>query len=220
MYLARAQASKRALAGAARECPAAAASRSISKLHPARGTGRLSSSLVGQAGAAPTRARVALGVLPTARGPTKGGIEARSAKLMARDQHIRSLGSFSGAGVGSVSDKRLRELEKMAAQAPSDANAEVRYVSRLSWRRTRCDVCCRCVVRTYVHIMVVKKLNWIVVNVCCKCCVCDSLPSACLHILYIWSHLVLYTTTAVADVNNCSTETKLVCSSVRPSNVR
>lgn len=125
MYLARTQASKMALSGAARGCTAAA-SRSISKLHPSLGTGRLSSSLVGQAGAVPTRARVALGVIPAAaRRPTKGVIEARSARLMARDQQIRSLGLFSGGG--GVSHQRLKELEKMAAQAPSDANAEVLY---------------------------------------------------------------------------------------------
>lgn len=121
MYLARAQASKRALSGAAGRCPAAL--RSVSKLH-SFGTGRLSSSLVGQVGAVPTRARVPVGVLPAAaRGPAKGMVGARSARLMARDQQIRSLGLFSGGG--GVSHQRLKELEKMAAQAPSDANAEV-----------------------------------------------------------------------------------------------
>ncbi len=124
MYLARAQASKRAL-GVAGGCQTA--SRSLSNLLSV-GTGRLSSTSVAGLGrhvaAAPTRAQVVGGLLPAAaRGPAKGVVEARSARLMMRDQQARSLGLFSGGG--GVSDQRLKELEKVAAQSPSDANAEV-----------------------------------------------------------------------------------------------
>lgn len=124
MYLARAQASKRAL-GVAGGCQAA--SRSVSKLLSV-GTGRLSSSSVVGPGrhvaAAPRRAQVAGGLLPAAaRRPSQGLLEARSARLMMRDQQARSLGLFSGGG--GVSDQHLKQLEKVAAQSPSDANAEV-----------------------------------------------------------------------------------------------
>lgn len=121
MYLARAQASKRASAAVV-GCPTA--SRSVSKL-VSLGTGRLSSSFARarQVGALPT-ARVSGGLLPAAaHGPGKGVVEARSARLMMRDQQARSLGLFSGGG--GVSHQRLKELEKVAAQSPSDANAEV-----------------------------------------------------------------------------------------------
>lgn len=99
-------------------------SRSVSDLLP-RGTRRLSSSFATarHTGAVP-RARVSGGLLPTAaHAPVKGSVEARSARLMMRDQQTRSLGLFSGGG--GVSHQRLKELEKLAAQSPSDANAEV-----------------------------------------------------------------------------------------------
>lgn len=121
MYLARAQASKRASV-AVGGCPTA--SKSVSKLL-SLGTGRLSSSFprARQVGALPT-ARVSGGSLPAAaHGPGKGVIEARSARLMMRDQQTRSLGLFSGEG--GVTHQRLKGLEKLAARSPSDANAEV-----------------------------------------------------------------------------------------------
>lgn len=128
MYLARAHALKRpsmAVGG----CPTA--SRSASKLLSV-GKGRLSSSLARQVGAVPT-ARASGGLLATAaHGPGKGLVEARRARLMMKDQQTRSLGLFSGGG--GVSHQRLKELEKMAAQSPTDANAEV-------CRDTNC--CCR-----------------------------------------------------------------------------
>lgn len=127
MYLARAQASKRFLSGAAAGCPAA--SRNASKL-PALGTERLSASSAVASHARPLstiHARGPGGLLPTAaRWPAKSVAEARSARLLARDQQTRSLGLFSGGG-GGISHQRLKELEKMAAQSPSDANAEVCY---------------------------------------------------------------------------------------------
>lgn len=141
MYLARAQASKRASDGGY-----VTASRTVSKLLSrgtghlssslaarqvgaipssllSRGTGRLSSSLARQVGAIPT-ARASGGLLPAAaaHGPRKGLVEACSARLM-RDQQTRSLGLFSGGG--GVSHQRLKELERLTAQSPSDANVEV-----------------------------------------------------------------------------------------------
>lgn len=151
MYLARAQASKRASASVG-GCPAA--SRSVSKLL-SLGTGRLSSSFARarQVGALPT-ARVQGGLLPAAaHGTGKGVVETRSARLMMRDQQTRSLGLFSGGG--GVSHQRLKELERQAAQSPSDANAEV-------CRDTGCVV------------LVLTCLELFAVNVCaCRvCCVC------------------------------------------------
>ncbi|CAB1097971.1 unnamed protein product [Ectocarpus sp. CCAP 1310/34] len=132
MYLARAQASKRFLSGAAAGCPAA--SRNASKL-PALGTERLSSSSAAVARhtgpLSTTHARVAGGLLPTAaRWPAKSVAEARSARLLVRDQQTRSLGLFSGGG--GISNQRLKELERMAAQSPSDANAEANFLVPLA----------------------------------------------------------------------------------------
>lgn len=124
MYLSRTLASKRALSSVAPGCPTA--SRNVSQLR-SLATGRFSSSsVVGrQVGAvAPTAARLAGGLLPSAaRGSAKGMVEARSARFLMRDQQIRSMGLFSRGG--GVSHQRLKELEKVAAQSPSDANAEV-----------------------------------------------------------------------------------------------
>ncbi|CAM9191094.1 unnamed protein product [Scytosiphon promiscuus] len=126
MYLSRTLASKRALSSFVPGCPTA--SRSTSQLR-SLGTGRFSSSsVVGrQVGAvAPAAARLSGGLLPSAaRGSAKGMVEARSARLLMRDQQIRSMGLFSRGG--GVSHQRLKELEKIAAQSPSDANAEANF---------------------------------------------------------------------------------------------
>ncbi|CAM9822160.1 unnamed protein product, partial [Ectocarpus fasciculatus] len=134
MYLARAQTSKRFLSGTAAGCPVA--SRNASKL-PARGTERLSSSSVAAAARhsrplSTISARVAGGLLPTAaRWPAKSSVaEARSARLLMRDQQTRSLGLFSGGG--GISHQRLKDLEKTAAQSPSDANAEANFLVPLA----------------------------------------------------------------------------------------
>lgn len=125
MYLSRTLASKRALSSVAPGCPAA--SRSASQLR-SLGTARFSSSsVVGRqvgAAVAPIAARVTGGLLPSAaRGAAKGTVGARSSRLLMRDQQIRSMALFSRGG--RVSHQRLKELEKAAAQSPSDANAEV-----------------------------------------------------------------------------------------------
>lgn len=88
-------------------------------------TGRLSSSLA-HVGA--TRARAAGRGVAGALGAPKGVFENNSTRLMAREQQIRSLGMFSGDG-GGVTHQMLKQLEKKAAQSPSDANAEVRITN-------------------------------------------------------------------------------------------
>lgn len=67
------------------------------------------------------------GIGRVSSGNAKGVYEARSLRLLRREQQTRSLGLFADSGSG-ITHRMLKELEKKAARAPSDSNAEVKQM--------------------------------------------------------------------------------------------
>lgn len=65
------------------------------------------------------------GISRVSGGNAKGVYEVRSLRLLRREHQTRSLGLFADSGSG-ITHRMLKELEKKAARAPSDSNAEVK----------------------------------------------------------------------------------------------
>ena len=73
----------------------------------------------------PLSTRAALRGVRAWRGNAKGIYQTRTATWSRWEQPTRSLGIFADGGSG-ISHRMLKELERKAARAPSDPNAEVK----------------------------------------------------------------------------------------------
>lgn len=74
----------------------------------------------------PLSTRAAVRGVRLSRGNLNGLCKARTATFPRREQQMRSLGLFADGGSG-ISHRMLKELERKAARAPSDPNAEAQF---------------------------------------------------------------------------------------------